>query len=653
MNNRFPLLLLLVGLICSSSLSAQGDEGRDNVPPRLRNQQDEFENGNYMFPAQKRANWAVGVMIGGAFASSDVKAMPGYGLGLNVQKALGHTFSLRGQATGGVMAGQNYQYSHGYFSGLNRNPWVRARGTTPTTFEPGNGAPTATSNAYWDRAGSIDERNRVRRVYYNYRCAWYDVSVQGVANLNNINFYKEQSKWNLYAAAGPGFMMYHTLVDALDDDNKIYDFYKVKGLPQNYTNFFRFPGVRNDAITEQFDLRGVTGYTDNLKKAHYESWAENHADEQTITLGTFTNAAGDKEKRVFTVNPFVSASAGILYRIGRRIEVGVEHRIAWTNDDLLDGQRWQENGVRRPFNGLNYVGNTALTRDFDSYHYTALIFNLRLGKGEDSYWWQNPLAQVYGSVADTRKMVKNMSEDDDGDGVPNLFDQEPDTPDGEMVDSKGRTLDSDEDGIPDSGDEQKFTPKDCPVDNRGVALDGDDDNVPDCFDAEPNSAPGAFVDAKGRTIPKMDCKDCTKELEARIKKLEDEPRQVIQANTGGIVKDPCALPSVHFDLDRTNIKQEFYPQLYQVARYMLEHPEVRIRVSGFTDRGGEAVARQRVENTINFLIGNFGIDRGRFEMVFAGVGAPGVYTGGGTSGKNPTSLPLDYMNRRVDFSCIE
>lgn len=618
MKSRILLILLVAFLSGGNSLWAQGEdkeeEGRDNVPPRLRNQQEDFDNGNYMFPAQKRSNWSIGVLLGSAFESSDIKAQPGYGLGLNIQKALGHTFSIRGQATGGVMTGQNYQGTRGYFSGgRSRNPWAQY---------------------YWGGGFAMPDL-----VYYNYRTTWFDATIQAVANLNNINFYKEQNKWNLYATAGPGFMMYHTMNDVLNANGVKYDFSTVPIItPKN--SLWAFGKERktlNDAI---FKVRGLNGLFANLKKSSYESLSESHFDEQGIVFGSYTDKDGNKQKKYWVWNPSINASAGITYRISRRLEIGAEHRIAWTNDDLLDGQRWQENGAKPGF------GRTANTRDFDSYHFTALTFAVRLGKGEESMWWVNPLAEMYGSVADTRKLVKGVSEDADGDGVPDIFDQEPDTPEGTIVDTKGRTLDSDEDGVPDSYDEQKFTPKGCDVDNRGVANDGDGDSVPDCFDQELNTDPGMYVDAKGRgikmpEIPKFDCKDCLKDL----------PVQPVQTQ---VVETACNLPSVHFDLDRTNVKQEFYPDLYQVARFMLDNPGKRILVSGYTDKGGEAVIKKRVDNVINFLVGNFGIDRSRFDIAY-GATANGVtvYTGGGGSGKAPQHAPLDYMNRRVDFTCID
>lgn len=658
MQNRILLFLLMMmaGVFVGNVLIAQVDTTNDNVPPRLRPQQDEFENGNYLFPAQKRSNWAVGVMLGSAIEASDIHSTLGYGIGLNIQKALGHVFSLRGQGTAGVMTGQNFQPTKGYYSGGGRNPWVTAVGANPLQY--GGNPNLDTTRVYWNPKRDIATNGAyggVRKVYYNYRTAYYDMSLQGVFNLNNINFYKDQNKWNMYVAVGGGLMAYNTMADVLDNDKNIYNFDKVKNMT-NYQNFFSFSSANGNIIKEIFKIRGVKGQIDNLNKKHYEALGESDASGKGLNFGKYKDANGNSQKRYFTIVPFVNASLGVSFRVSRRIDLGIEHRVATGNTDLLDGQRWQENGVKYPFQFKRFVGNTALTSDADAYHFTALTMNIRLGKGEESLWWSNPLSAMYGSLSDTRKLVKNVSEDADGDGVPDLFDQEPDTPDGEIVDSKGRTMDSDEDGVPDTMDEERFTPRGCDVDNRGVALDGDGDKIPDCYDEELASAAGAQVDSKGRSIkmPTLNCTDCTKGLQAQIDELKARPIATTVQGTTTVVKAMCNLPSTHFDLDRTNIKQEFYPQLYLIARHMIDNPTTRIRVSGYTDRGGEIVARRRVENVINFLVGNFAIDRGRFETMYIAGDGVGVYTGGTSiGGKAPQIAPLDYMNRRVDFSCIE
>jgi outer membrane protein OmpA-like peptidoglycan-associated protein len=649
-SSRFFLAVLLAGTFTTNSVMAQESK---NVPKRLEKQEQAFKDGNYMFPAQKKSNWAIGLMVGPAFISSDVKAGAGGGIGGTLQKAFGHAFSLRGQLTTGITTGQNYQWAQGYANHGNANPWQKYYGSV--------------KNGLLGTPGT-----KARNVFYNYRMTWMDASVQGVVNLNNINFYKEQNKWGFYATGGFGASAYSTYVDALDlsyaemKDRTLtaaeiaqhrYNFDNVSNFtPTTKTNIFSFFGKQKKPILDELHAIRQGSW---IGGKIYETRAEAHTDEQQ-----FNFPFGDK--RTYIVNPFINASVGVLYKISRRIDVGIEHRIAWTNDDLLDGQRWQEHGGAE-IGGL-YYGRTAMTRDFDSYHFTAVLVNFRLGKGEESMWWNNPLSEMYGSIADTRKIVKGMTEDNDNDGVPDIFDKDPETPEGERVDVTGRALDNDLDGFPDSKDAEPFTPKPCAndVDNNGKAKDSDNDHVPDCFDDEPNSPANAYVDARGRNIPipkELKCEDCEQKWrEAMDKYMEENKGKInIGNNTNPPVDpvintgyQPCNLPSIHFDADRVNVKQEFYPDIYAVARYMIDNPIVKVKVTGHTDKtgaGADLVIKKRVENVINMLVSQYNIDRNRFVTEFTG----NVGINAGTSGSNPKQPKdeaLGYLNRRVDFSCV-
>jgi type IX secretion system PorP/SprF family membrane protein len=87
--------------------------------------------------------------------------------------------------------------------------------------------------------------------------------------------------------------------------------------------------------------------------------------------------------------------------------------------------------------------------------------------------------------------------DDDRDGVANCLDEEPYTVYGAPVDARGVALDGDQDGVIDLKDQQANTPSGCKVDAFGVAIDTDADGVPDCLDKEVNSPRGAEVDVQG------------------------------------------------------------------------------------------------------------------------------------------------------------
>jgi len=580
------LLFLLLGMFAASSVFAQEEEDRNTVPPRLQEQQELYEGGDYLFPAQKRSNWSIGLAGGTSFVSGDVKAQPGWGAALEVRKALGHVFSLRFQSAIGQAKGLNYQSSRGYYNHGN-NPWHQNYTTSNT--DPFN--PT--------------------RVYYNFKTTYGDLFLQGVVNLNNVNFYKEQSKWNVFVSAGIGGMAYRVKVDALDASGNPYDFSNVPQLSSNNT-LFNFSEARRMVINE---LR------DNILDGEYESLAEGHTDEQGIKLGTDANG----NDRYFVVNPALSGSAGFRFRLSRRLDLSLEHRIVWTNDDLIDGQRWAEWPAGTA---------TAETGDADLYQTTLIGLNFRLGPGEESMWWTNPLTESYRNNANIKDKLDKLDQDSDGDGIADLFDKEPDTPDDAIVDGQGRTLDTDADGYPDYLDEEPFSPKGAQVNNKGVAYDADNDGVPDIFDVEPNTEPGYLVDVKGRAI-----------------KFPEPPKPaepvVSTAN--------CSFPSIHFDLDKDKIKPEFYPELYYVARVMREDPGLLVQLSGHTDnRNSDTynmnLSQRRAENVKNFLIKNFGIASSRIQIDYKGETTPIVSDL--PDNRNPKFEPMHYLNRRVEVTCV-
>ncbi|RMG72341.1 MAG: OmpA family protein [Bacteroidetes bacterium] len=575
-NVKHLLLLMFLSSIVLAGY-AQEDASKKYREQDLE-QLEMYEDGDYLFPPKPRNNWSIGVKGGLAFVAGDVRAQPGMGFGLDVRKAMGHVFSLRLQATAGRTHGQNWSPTNGYRNHAG-NPWEELYNTDPNVTPP--------------------------NVYYNFRMQYADVALQGLVNLNNINFYKEQSKWNIYAGAGLGVNAYYTAVDALDGNGNPYThFNEVTAINPNDPTTFVIDGRR-----ERLDL------LQSRQDGVYETPAEGHTAENGIQIG------GNN----YVVGPTITGAVGLRYRLSRRVEIELEHRIAWANDDLLDGQRWQEAGGGGPDFGQD---QTSLTRDFDSYNHTTLGIHFRLGPGEESLWWSNPLTEVYSSAQEAREIAKRLTDDGDKDGVPDLYDKEPDTPEGMPVDGLGRALDTDGDGVLDNDDEEPFTPKGCDVDQYGVALDADNDGVPDCYDKEPNSPPGMYYDAKGVAII-----------------IENEAPEI-----------PCLLPIVHFELDKDNIRPEFYPELYYIAQVMKNDPSIKVRATGHadvrnTDAYNEDLSRRRVQNAVDFLVNTYGIDPARFIMEYQGE-ANNVIQNLPANHANPKLEPLHYVNRRVEFECV-
>lgn len=584
MRNLRLLLVIIGATLLTGQVFGQDEPAVDdkykNVPKRFREQQDKYESGEYLFPAKPKSNWSVGARGGFAFISGDMAIQPGYVFGMDVRKSLGHAFALRLQGSYGQTQGINYKAAKGYSLGSDANPWKRIYGTAP------NGP----------------------SIFYNFQSTFMDASMQAVLTVNNINFYKEQANWGLFFSAGFGLVGYDTKIDALDQLEVPYDFKEInRTLDPNQNNLKS--ESRRDILNQ---LRG-------LLDGEYETPAEQESDVASFKLGEET----------FKINPAFTGSMGFRYRMGRRIEVEVEHRFSITNDDLLDGQRWEETGT--------------LTRDFDLLQQTSVGLHFRLGKGEEALWWSNPLTTIYNDVRDAKTIAQRLTADTDNDGIPDLYDKEPDTPTGQPVDAQGRTLDSDGDGFPDPVDDDPYTPRNCPVDGRGVALDSDADGVPDCYDKEPNSAAGTLVDAKGITIG------------GNLGSGSRIPGMSGGMGTGELI---CILPIIYFETDRDEVKPEFYPELYYIAQVLKSNPGVKIKATGHADvrssnTYNEELSRRRVTNTVEFLVETYNISSDRFIMEFKGEEAnqiPGLPENN-TSDKKVE--PLHSANRRVEFECVQ
>lgn len=430
-SKKYTLLMGLICLIATTSFSQVGSGGynwKDTslIPPKRLGQHQEFLNNNYAFPAKPRNQWEIGISAGAVTLSSDVAAkFPTFGAGISVRKGLGYIFSIRAEYFYGTAKGQNWvaSYNYGY------NPAWRTRYNAPITAI-GNGGNTGS----YQLVGSVTNaplNGADQPVFYNYRTTINEAALEGIFTLNNIRFHKNKTGLVIYGIAGIGGMTYDSKVDALGSDNQ----------PYNYSS------ISNANIYKK--RKDVRKALKNLQDGKYETRAESQGDRRPKLFGN-------------TFKPIVTAGVGIAYKISKRFNIALEEKHSWTNDDLLDGQQWQETPL----------GQAAQTRDYDTYHYTSLRLNYNLGaKSVEPLWWVNPLDYAYNELNRPQHILfpKPVLPDADGDGVTDQFDNEPNTPQGCPVDSHGVSLDTDGDGVPDCKDKEKITPTYCqPVDADGV-----------------------------------------------------------------------------------------------------------------------------------------------------------------------------------------
>ncbi|HEX2607241.1 MAG TPA: OmpA family protein [Flavisolibacter sp.] len=378
-------------------------------------------------------------------------------------------------------------------------------------------------NPAWTANGYVPG---VEPVYYNYKTTVQDLALEGVFSLNNIRFHKSKTGVNFYALVGIGGTIYDTKVNALNGTAK----YNFSGIPQG--TYKTRKDVR-DALKDLLD-------------DSYETPAENHGERRPKLFGQ-------------TFKPVGHVGGGVAFKLSNRINLAIEDRFTFTNDDLLDGQRWAE----------QTPGNPVLTQNFDTYNYATIGLNFNLGaKSVQPLWWTNPLDYAYQEIRKPRLMIlpKPVLPDADGDGITDQFDQEQ-TPQGCPVDSHGVSLDSDGDGVPDCRDKEKVTPTYCqPVDADGV---------------------GKCPCPEGCAT-----KDTTNDCAAKL----------------------GALPSVMFSGNGVALSNDAKSLLASVAARLRNNPECRIVVTGYcaSSKAEQQRSWDRVNAVINYMVEKEGISQDRF-----------------------------------------
>lgn len=381
------------------------------IPKGRMEQQTQYLNHQYAFPAKPRNMWELGVNAGLVNIWGDVPSkMPwkapefldAVGFGATIRKALGYTMSLRLQ--------YNYMNASGF----------EYRGRRASNERP------------WSEANSGYAANDL--IYSNYKFTGHEATLQLVAAINNIKFHKAKNSVSLYAFGGPGVLMWQTKVATKDANG----------------NAFDFTQLTNTAESKD---------RDNM----YKDWLKNAEYDYLVDRGDYTGSGqkGMYKMGDYTISPVLVGGVGLQFKLGNRVSLNIEDKITWAGLDLFDGVQKDPAGQ-------------ALSRQQDLINYASLGLSFNIGNKNRSVlplWWVNPLDHIYSELSDPRHM--NLPDpvlpDSDGDGVTDQFDKCPDTPAGVPVDVNGCPLDTDGDGVPDYLDKQLITPTECqPVDADGV-----------------------------------------------------------------------------------------------------------------------------------------------------------------------------------------
>ncbi len=383
---------------------------------------------------------------------------------------------------------------------------------------------------------------------------------------------------------------YLALGAGLDTHKAMLDLKGADGQP--YQNLLSQTAWTFDKFNSQSGRADIKDALDGIYDGDYET--EGFKKAGIFRLGDETN-----------IHVVWTGSMGISRKISKRLNIGIEHQVMISDNDYLDG--------------IKYRTEDDQTNNVDIVHYTNLRLGINLGnldKVSEPLYWMNPLDATFNDIAELKQRPVLDLTDEDADGIIDMLDQELDTPAG------------------------------CPVDTRGVTLDSDGDGFADCKDEEPYSPPGFDVDSKGvAAVPTI--------TEDDVNAIVDNKTSAMMSTVNTMIasKSDCGkwfLPMIHFDLDRYNIKPEFYGQLHHVANVMKMCPSACVSVVGHTDARNSndynrVLSYNRAQASVDYLVTNYGIDRSRFKLMYGGEDAPML------GGANAKTESQHYMNRRVEF----
>jgi outer membrane protein OmpA-like peptidoglycan-associated protein/opacity protein-like surface antigen len=224
--------------------------------------------------------------------------------------------------------------------------------------------------------------------------------------------------------------------------------------------------------------------------------------------------------------------------------------------------------------------------------------------------------------------------DNDNDGVPDRFDkapQEPEDKDGFQDDDGIPDPDNDKDGISDRKDK-------CP--NYAEDFDGyqDEDGCP-----ESDNDGDGISDEKDKcpnypeTVNGYEDEDGCPDEKPTQPKAPPMPKKV-----------PIQMKGLNFRSGSARLLPGADEKLFEIGRIMLEHPEIRIEIRGYTDNVGSArsnlrLSQKRAETIKRFLV-NHGIASNRIRATGFGEANP-IATNATAAGRA--------KNRRIEFIRID
>ena len=463
---------------------------------------------------------------------------------------------------------------------------------------------------YHDFFGTLEPKNefkyggqlRVTKMFDNALGAQFQFAynrIQGV--YDTLVPYGEDRKFMQDAGITEGIYFKNNVVQA-----SVNLYWNISNTIFNVNRYFRSASSGKPMKKRWFSLYAYSGIGFSFFDAHVMRVSDNMPVSSSLVL------PGVQFQDTKTTEVVVPLALGAKVKLSPLMDLGIEYGYNFVFSDKLDGFNYDHPGKMKN----------------DAYTHASLVLTVKLGNkknAKEHIEWTNslePFIKEISKIAKIERKLKQLTKDEDEDGVSDYFDKDTETAEGATVGANGIALDSDDDGVIDDNDMEKFTAKGAEVDENGRAIDTDGDGVPDYMDAEDGTSKGTMVNFQGREVAvKTDTKSSN---EGKLRNL--------------------ALPSIFFDTDKANIKREYEDELFQMALTIKRNVGLRFVLEGHCDERGSdeyniELGNRRAEAVKQYLIDNYKLDPAIFSIV--------------SKGKAEILSPRYNINRRVDVIIAE
>jgi outer membrane protein OmpA-like peptidoglycan-associated protein len=377
----------------------------------------------------------------------------------------------------------------------------------------------------------------------NYKANSHQGTIDLIASLNTLSHYRGDPKVSYYVFAGYGFFASKTSSNLLDGSGNAYDWLSLAA--QN--NIDLSTASRKDLKTFYNKYLDASQSNSLFKSANANS-LPNTKDKYETSLTDLRY--GDRDQKAsggkkWDTKHALDVGAGLAFKITKHFNIGLEEKVNYIFD-----------------NG-SIAGDIIQPSQKDGIMYSTNVkFNFNIGRSSkriEPLWWVNPYNFIYNKLA-----VPFTLKDSDGDGVPDQFDLEPNTPPGCPVDTHGRSLDTDGDGVPDCRDKQKITPPNWfPVDADGVGTEPEPACCAEIRKMKQVAPPPVVPTCSVNSLPSVTFK--------KGARLDDAAKATLDAAAAQLSSNPnCKVKLVGYGASNKRAQQLSWDRVNAVKTYLVQ-----------------------------------------------------------------------------------